>query len=265
MPAWMQDIVAREGRRSNTPCCGCKSVNASWRCLDCLGRQGYCMACFREQHRKHLFHRVECWTGTFFKPAWLCQAGLELQLGHGGENCPTVPANNDVESVGDLDDEDEAAEDAFDEADIDLDGVNTAGRSDSEDTSVDEDSDTSSEAAEATPSGAAAGDQLTEDDVAAAPLLEPDHTETDGVWEDVRETRKRRGRDVEYGNGLPALKGGNVIVFVDTSGVHRFRVITVNALLQGLPTGSLLTWVSFLQASQNQKQCLRFEYWTTSA
>ena len=34
------------------------------------------------------FHQVENWTGSFFKAAWLCQVGLEIHLGHGGNKCP---------------------------------------------------------------------------------------------------------------------------------------------------------------------------------
>jgi hypothetical protein len=35
------------------------------------------------------YHRVEHWNGTFFEPAWLCQANVVLHLGHGGLPCPS--------------------------------------------------------------------------------------------------------------------------------------------------------------------------------
>ena len=47
----------------------------------------------------------------------------------------------------------------------------------------------------------------------------------DDGWESEDHDRLRptfQGGD--YGNGLPYLKGGNVIIFVDTSGVHWLRV-----------------------------------------
>jgi hypothetical protein len=32
---------------------------------------------------------VEHWTGTHFEPAWLCQVGIEIHLGHHGNPCPS--------------------------------------------------------------------------------------------------------------------------------------------------------------------------------
>ncbi|KAH9914125.1 hypothetical protein B0H21DRAFT_782180 [Amylocystis lapponica] len=58
---------------------------ATWRCLHCFGRPTYCTLCCRKQHERNPFHRVEKWTNNlYYSPAWLAEAGVVLQLGHGG-------------------------------------------------------------------------------------------------------------------------------------------------------------------------------------
>ncbi|KAH9918526.1 uncharacterized protein BXZ73DRAFT_11685, partial [Epithele typhae] len=59
-----------------------------WRCLDCDSRPTFCTACCRKKHNDHLFHRVEVWTGTCFRPAWIQDLGVQLHCGHGGVPCP---------------------------------------------------------------------------------------------------------------------------------------------------------------------------------
>jgi hypothetical protein len=46
------------------------------------------MQCFRVIHQLLPFHKVEHWSGTHFEPAWLCQAGIAIHLGHAGLECP---------------------------------------------------------------------------------------------------------------------------------------------------------------------------------
>ena len=89
MPLWIQDIVSWEGGNGVTLCTKCDNVQAMWRCLNCLSRLMYCTLCFHHQHKHLPFHRVKNWTGSFFKAAWLCQAGLKLHLGHKGDQCPS--------------------------------------------------------------------------------------------------------------------------------------------------------------------------------
>jgi hypothetical protein len=67
----------------------CKVRECNWRCLECIGGAYECSGCFRERHNSLPFHRVENWTGTHFKPAWLCQVGVEIHLGHLGNPCPS--------------------------------------------------------------------------------------------------------------------------------------------------------------------------------
>lgn len=86
-------------------CQSCGIVEGTWRCLDCAGRQRHCTGCFRNLHLRNPFHRVENWTGDFFQPAWLFQAGVDVFLGHGGNKCPSLEVNDEGES--DLEEDDE--------------------------------------------------------------------------------------------------------------------------------------------------------------
>ena len=65
-----------------------------WRCLDCLSRLMHCTLCFHHCHKHLPFHWVKNWTGSCFKVAWLCQAGLELYLGHRGDQFPSNAESN---------------------------------------------------------------------------------------------------------------------------------------------------------------------------
>lgn len=42
---------------------------------------------------------MEHWNGTHFDPAWLCQAGVEIYLGHEGKPCPlgTIPTGQTMD------------------------------------------------------------------------------------------------------------------------------------------------------------------------
>ena len=60
----------------------------AWRCHDCFGSPVFCTHCMQECHQTHPFHRVSRWTGKCFIPSSLSNAGLTLNLGHGGSLCP---------------------------------------------------------------------------------------------------------------------------------------------------------------------------------
>ena len=122
---YVSEILTREACfNENRNCFGCKTREGSWRCLDCLGQGSYCTQCFRDAHLLHPFHRVEHWTGSHFDPAWLCQAGVRIHLGHGGRPCPvqTEPGEDredneelDGQDSGGVEDEDKDKDDNEDE------------------------------------------------------------------------------------------------------------------------------------------------------
>ena len=77
----------------------------------CQSRPIYCARCCSETHRETPFHRIQRWTGEYFKPAWLWQAGVSICLGHRGEPCPL---NKDEGSEGEpmeIDNEDPESSD----------------------------------------------------------------------------------------------------------------------------------------------------------
>ena len=65
-------------------------------------------------HRRAPFHRVQQWTGTHWAASWLINVGLEIHLGHCGEQCPTPSKWNQSSAQQDDDDEWE------DEDDLDI-------------------------------------------------------------------------------------------------------------------------------------------------
>ena len=69
-------------------CLSCNARQTTWKCSDCFGCNNFCNDCVRVRHHSLPYHRVEHWTGTFFEPAWLCQANVVIHLGHGGLPCP---------------------------------------------------------------------------------------------------------------------------------------------------------------------------------
>ncbi|KAI1783483.1 hypothetical protein LXA43DRAFT_903485, partial [Ganoderma leucocontextum] len=64
----------------------------SWRCVTCQGSPTFCYACCRDTHAKLPLHRVEFWEGTFYRPAWLRQVGVQVHCGHGGQPCSQLPS-----------------------------------------------------------------------------------------------------------------------------------------------------------------------------
>ncbi|KAI1784147.1 hypothetical protein LXA43DRAFT_1101707 [Ganoderma leucocontextum] len=68
--------------------CGHQPV--SWKCLTCHAEPTFCTLCCRDTHRAHPLHRVEFWEGSYYRPAWLRQVGIQVHCGHGGAPCPQL-------------------------------------------------------------------------------------------------------------------------------------------------------------------------------
>ena len=80
--------MALEGVPKDAQCCRCKSRTSPWRCLDCHGRPIYCDKCLYADHVVNPFHRIEIFTGSYYKSSALHQVGISLWLGHQGKPCP---------------------------------------------------------------------------------------------------------------------------------------------------------------------------------
>jgi CxC2 like cysteine cluster associated with KDZ transposases len=106
-------ILEADGRLNNT-CTHCKVGEANWKCLGCLGQPVFCTGCCRRLHHRNPFHRVKQWTGTHWAPSWLIGVGIEIHLGHGGNQCPCPGTWNRVNNEHD-DEADEWDDDGVDD------------------------------------------------------------------------------------------------------------------------------------------------------
>jgi hypothetical protein len=175
-------MLSNEAPPEGHKCASCHVREIAWRCLDCSGNNSECTQCFRDRHRFLPFHRLEHWGGTYFEPAWTCQVGVEIHLGHRGNPCPSRNWSRNANPTG-----------------------------------------------PAAPSAAAADFNVAAADNfnnAAADNFEDhvdrDHSD-DGADDDV-DWVDENDDDDSSDYGLPKLKGEDVCVVVDKSGVHRLRV-----------------------------------------
>lgn len=76
-------LLSREVRSTN-PICGCCPVGniAAWRCRDCTAARILCRACIRNLHMDCPTHRIEVWTGAYYRPAELWEVGLYILINH---------------------------------------------------------------------------------------------------------------------------------------------------------------------------------------
>uniref|UniRef100_A0A8H8CEU4 CxC2-like cysteine cluster KDZ transposase-associated domain-containing protein n=2 Tax=Psilocybe cubensis TaxID=181762 RepID=A0A8H8CEU4_PSICU len=72
----------------NGQCQQCQGMSGVWRCCQCFGSRILCSECLRRNHQFTPFHRVEKWTGLYFRPGALWEVGVKLYLGHNGKRCP---------------------------------------------------------------------------------------------------------------------------------------------------------------------------------
>ena len=85
-------LLSREVRSTN-PICSCCPVGniAAWRCRDCTAARILCRACIRNLHMDCPTHRIEVWTGAYYRPAELWEVGLYILINHHTE--PRLCAN----------------------------------------------------------------------------------------------------------------------------------------------------------------------------
>ena len=86
----LQHLLNMEAPLEPFICVTCKHAPIQYKCLDCHGLPQVCQDCLLSLHSHNLLHKVEEWTGTYFKKASLKQAGLVVHLGHGGGKCPSL-------------------------------------------------------------------------------------------------------------------------------------------------------------------------------
>lgn len=72
---------------------------ATWRCTDCLFARPLCRGCMRAAHIENPLHRIQKWTGKFYRPAELWEVGTYLLVRHhdGEPMCDALRAQHDFQ------------------------------------------------------------------------------------------------------------------------------------------------------------------------
>src|SRR5580704_8786499 len=84
----IEDLLEASLARETWPveqqrCLECTSdLWAVWRCIDCTLSQPLCRKCMRHTHFHSPLHRIECWTGTYFRRASLWEVGTYVLVRH---------------------------------------------------------------------------------------------------------------------------------------------------------------------------------------
>lgn len=76
--------------------CGRPDAQCTIRCVDCFARPPACAECNAESHVHLPFHRLQQWTGRYFRRWSLARCSLDnrtfaMWLGHDGAPCPSLP------------------------------------------------------------------------------------------------------------------------------------------------------------------------------
>lgn len=87
----LKALLSREALHNNSICGRCTKQNiAAWRCRDCTAAQILCRGCIRNIHLDCPTHRIEVWTGTYFRSAELWEVGLYILIPHHIEAPPAI-------------------------------------------------------------------------------------------------------------------------------------------------------------------------------
>ncbi|KAF8057043.1 hypothetical protein FPV67DRAFT_1677798 [Lyophyllum atratum] len=83
IPGLLEGLLAREALQPQTMCNGCTDQNyGQWRCRDCTAPEILCRRCIRVTHRTNPLHRIERWTGEYFRAAEMWEVGGYLSVPH---------------------------------------------------------------------------------------------------------------------------------------------------------------------------------------
>jgi hypothetical protein len=82
-------LLAREALPNHGICTRCDGhKQAIWRCKDCTLSPLLCRSCMRHSHFHNPLHRIQSWTGSFFRSAWLWEVGVYVLVQHRTEEVP---------------------------------------------------------------------------------------------------------------------------------------------------------------------------------
>ena len=80
----LEALLSREALRpEHTRCASCPEKRwAVWRCVDCSLPHPQCRGCIRRNHFHNPLHRIERWTGKYFRKASLWEVGCYILVEH---------------------------------------------------------------------------------------------------------------------------------------------------------------------------------------
>ncbi|KAK0436813.1 uncharacterized protein EV420DRAFT_1672100 [Desarmillaria tabescens] len=81
---FLEEVLRLEAPISGTSgnCHRCDAEQGSYRCVSCFNGRLLCQGCIVREHNSTPLHKVEEWTGIYFKKTSLAELGLVMQLGH---------------------------------------------------------------------------------------------------------------------------------------------------------------------------------------
>ena len=95
----LKALLSREVLPRNTICGHCPKGNiAIWRCRDCTAASILCRSCIRDCHMEAPTHRIEVWSGNYFRRAELWEVGLYILVTHHEDPhlCATLQFQNNI-------------------------------------------------------------------------------------------------------------------------------------------------------------------------
>lgn len=86
---FLRELIQLEGGDPQQLCGRCRiaTKESLYRCRECFSNHLCCGQCIVKDHVANPFHRVEVWNNRYFLRTTLSNAGLELHLLHGGDQC----------------------------------------------------------------------------------------------------------------------------------------------------------------------------------
>lgn len=93
MDDFLKAFMTRESMPDGAGICRhCNNALAVWRCKECVLATPMCRRCMRQSHKENPFHRIQQWTGNYFRNADLWEVGTHLLIRHhsGEEICDTL-------------------------------------------------------------------------------------------------------------------------------------------------------------------------------
>src|SRR5258705_2769762 len=101
------ELLKHESLPSRASCLHCQQSSGTHRCQDCFGSNLWCSDCCVLAHKYLPFHRVQMWNGQFFERSDVLAQQLTIDLCHYPDDCPTIPLNEEMQMMHDLDIADE--------------------------------------------------------------------------------------------------------------------------------------------------------------